>query len=226
VSGARIGIGVLCRAPRPGEGKSRLAASEGAIRAAALARAFLIDVGHVVAEAADGLDAACFAFVRPPDALDEVAGLLPAGFTLAPQQAGDLGAVMSAALEAMLAHCPGGAVLVGSDLPTLPPSRLVDACAALGEPGVDAVFGPAEDGGYFLAGVRGARAPPLFAPLAWGGSEVMATTRRRAAAAGLVLREIDPWYDVDDARGLARLRDDLRVRPSAPARATRAVLGP
>ena len=58
----------------------------------------------------------------------------------------------------------------------------------------------------------------LFEQVAWGGAEVAATTRRRAAAIGLQLAEVAPWYDVDEIASLRRLRDEL----SAPAGAARA----
>jgi hypothetical protein len=61
----------------------------------------------------------------------------------------------------------------------------------------------------------------------------MATTRVRAARCGVELVELDPWYDVDDAAALERLRADLarpeharRAPASARALATLGMLDP
>ena len=63
------------------------------------------------------------------------------------QGPGDLGQRMARAL----AHPPTGpAVLVGGDIPGIRPAHIAEAFRRLGSH--DAVFGPADDGGYWLAG--------------------------------------------------------------------------
>jgi len=66
------------------------------------------------------------------------------------------------------------------------------------------VLGPAEDGGYYLLGMRRAHAH-LFADIAWSTDTVAATTRLRAAELALEIVELPTWYDVDDAASLRRL---------------------
>ena len=70
------------------------------------------------------------------------------------------------------------------------------------------MLGPAEDGGYYLIGMKSAD-PALFSDIAWSTETVAAQTRERAAARGLELVELDPWYDVDDSAALERLLRDL-----------------
>ncbi len=45
-------------------------------------------------------------------------------------------------------------LVIGSDLPTLPIEHLAEAARVLSGGGADVVLGPAEDGGYYLVGLR------------------------------------------------------------------------
>ena len=220
---ATIGIGLMSKPPRPGLSKTRLAAHIGAEPAARLAGAFLRDVAETVTAVGRDGEVAPFVFYRPAGAEAEVRAYTGPDIPHILQQGDDLGAVMLHALTVMMARCPGGAILIGSDIPTLPPRVLIAAMAMLREPGERAVFGPSEDGGYYLVGIKSQAAAPLFAPLPWSTPSVMATTRQRAAEAGLALAEVATWYDVDDADGYARLVADLEGHASV-ARHTRAVI--
>ena len=126
------------------------------------------------------------------------------GLGLQPQGEGDLGKRMARALaSALAAGAPG--LLIGCDCPVLTPAYLRAAAAALVE-GNDAVFGPAEDGGYVLIGA--ARRPPeqLFEDIAWGSSTVMQATRARLARANWRWRELALLWDLDRPEDLLRLR--------------------
>jgi uncharacterized protein len=116
---------------------------------------------------------------------------------LATQQGTDLGARMHAALAVTLAAQPGrGCLLIGTDCPALTPAHLQHAAAALATH--DVVLTPAHDGGYVLVGLR-APQPALFDGIAWGGSDVLAATRARIAAAGLRCAELAALPDLDTA---------------------------
>jgi glycosyltransferase A (GT-A) superfamily protein (DUF2064 family) len=87
---------------------------------------------------------------------------------------------------------------------------LLEAEAALAKPGDRVVMGAAEDGGYYLLGMKRAH-KNLFSRIDWSTPCVAAQTRERARACGLEMVELDPWYDVDEPRSLARLLGELRV---------------
>jgi glycosyltransferase A (GT-A) superfamily protein (DUF2064 family) len=108
------------------------------------------------------------------------------------------------AMRSMLDAGFGAACLLNSDGPTLPTAYLVRAAQALAAPGDRAVFGPAEDGGYYLIGLKAAHAE-LFADIEWSTSDVAARTRARAASIGLPVVDLPTWYDIDDAAALAQL---------------------
>jgi len=49
----------------------------------------------------------------------------------------------------------------------------------------------------------------LFDEIDWSTCRVFEQTKRRAAELDLSVTILQPWYDVDDAEGLRRLRTDL-----------------
>ena len=82
------------------------------------------------------------------------------------------------------------------------------------------MLGACADGGYYLLGLK-ARHAALFTGIAWSTDTVAEATRARARGISLPLVELPPWYDVDDAASLARLRAE---RDGYVAPATRGVL--
>jgi glycosyltransferase A (GT-A) superfamily protein (DUF2064 family) len=87
-------------------------------------------------------------------------------------------------------------VLIGSDIPAVTRAHIAAALAALGRH--DSVFGPAEDGGYWLVGERRLHAmPDLFRGVRWSSPHALADT-----LANLAPGETDAFAatlaDVDD----------------------------
>jgi rSAM/selenodomain-associated transferase 1 len=118
------------------------------------------------------------------------------------QPSGDLGERMHTAFRL---HCAQGPLLlVGTDCPVLQPGHLRQAAAALVD-GADAVWLPAEDGGYVLVGLRQPQ-PALFHGMTWSTDQVMAQTRARARDAGLRVQELQTLWDLDRPQDLQRWR--------------------
>lgn len=69
---------------------------------------------------------------------------------------------------------------------------------------MDAVFIPAEDGGYVLVGLR-RPLPRLFEDIDWGSERVMTQTRARLHELGLSWRELPTLWDIDRPQDLDRL---------------------
>jgi rSAM/selenodomain-associated transferase 1 len=111
------------------------------------------------------------------------------------QTSGDLGAKMEAAFAALASEVKP-LVLVGTDCPALTTQHIADAHAAL-QQGNDAVFIPAEDGGYALIGLQRTQAA-LFIDMPWGTAAVMDQTRQRLRSQGLQWRELTSLWDVDE----------------------------
>lgn len=206
----RAGFGLMCKAPRAGVSKTRLAPLLGAERAAALARGFLLDSAEALRLLAARDGVAPVAFHAPAGAGAEMAALLP-GWTLAPQPEGDLGARMEAAFARLFAPGIGGALLTGTDAPTLPPALLELLPAAI-RAGADAALIPALDGGYCAIALA-RPLPALLRDMPWSDPGLLDATRARAAGAGLRLDVLPPWHDVDVPADLEWLRTSLAGLP-------------
>jgi glycosyltransferase A (GT-A) superfamily protein (DUF2064 family) len=113
-------------------------------------------------------------------------------------------------------------VVIGSDSPNLPAAYIGSAFDQLDQ-GADLVLGPADDGGYYLIGLR-ARQPRLLREAPMSTPTLLADTLAIAAELGLRAELLPVWYDVDTAAELKRLAGDLRDAPADVAPHTRAFI--
>jgi rSAM/selenodomain-associated transferase 1 len=210
---SKVAMAIMAKAPRAGTVKTRLCPPLLAAEAAALYRCFLLDKIATVGALADAQPVIAY---TPEGAHAEVAALAP-GFAFVAQRGPDLGARLYATLSGLLGAGHRAAIAVDSDTPTLPLDFLQRAVDLLGRPGPDVVLGPTEDGGYYLIGVRAAHRD-LFEDVPWSTSEVLETTLRRAANAGLETACLPSWFDVDTAEDLERLRTSLASAPATAGR--------
>jgi glycosyltransferase A (GT-A) superfamily protein (DUF2064 family) len=72
---------------------------------------------------------------------------------------------------------------------------------------MDAVIGPAEDGGYVLIGLR-RYAPELFKGVSWGTDLVLKETRERLRVLGWQWHELKERWDVDRPEDMKRLKSE------------------
>ena len=194
---ARAAVAVLTRQPAPGRTKSRLAERVGEQSAAVLAEAFLRDTLAALADD-DRWDVVLF--VDPAGAVEAMTALTGIS-DVRPQTDGELGARMLDAARRLAADGYAPVVIVGSDLPTLSAQHIELALDGLGR--ADVVFGPAEDGGYYLAGMNRPQAA-LFddGAIEWGSETVLETSQSLATAAGLDCIVLQPERDIDTAADL------------------------
>jgi rSAM/selenodomain-associated transferase 1 len=210
-------VAVVARAPSAG-GKTRLLGSLRTTDAAGLRRALLIDT----LEAIEGVDEVDKAVVfTPAGAGPEIDALLPFAARCLPQRGDSLGDRMRHAIDDLLPSA-SSVILVGSDLPTLPPRFVSRAATLLEERRDRIVIGPADDGGYYLVGMSAA-CDALFGAMPWGTSGMLALTLSAAAAAHREVALLPRWYDVDAPADFARVeRDATEDGGAARARHTRA----
>lgn len=194
---ARRHVVVFARAPRIGAVKRRLAAGVGDLAA----WRFYRDCSALTLRRLGGDPRwQCWLAVTP-DAFARAGRFWPSEVPRLPQGCGDLGRRMARALAVMP---PGPVIIVGSDIPDLTADRVAAAFAALA--GADAVFGPATDGGFWLAGFR--RRPLGFDPfrgVRWSGPHALADTRANLDGR-MRVRLVDELEDVDEAGAMARWR--------------------
>jgi len=202
----------MARVPGAAPVKSRLHAALTPDRATELYRCFLLDrldalagvrgIAHVVA-------------FTPPEAAAVMAALAPPVFRLLAQDGEGLGERLTRVFARLLDEGHAGAVALDSDSPTLPMAYVVEAARTLATRAADLVVGPSDDGGYYLIGLR-APQPALFDGVPWSSAHTRRATLERARALGLSVRMLPPWFDIDTADDLARLRAELAGRVSPP----------
>lgn len=184
---------VFCKAPVPGQVKTRLQPQLSADQAAAahiqltkmtLDRAFQEPLCPVMLCCSPDSGQPFFRQCAKDYPLLRLSG----------QYGSDLGERMHNALADALSSYRH-AVLIGCDCPSLTVADLRQALLLL-QTGADVVIAPAEDGGYVLVGLNAPRAD-LFSGMAWSTPQVMPETRRRTNAAGLALHELGTQWDVD-----------------------------
>jgi rSAM/selenodomain-associated transferase 1 len=199
----KVAVAVMARAPSA-PGKTRLAAYLTPRRLSRLRSAFLDDAIALLASTPD-IDP--FIFYTPHDAGAEIAAIAGPRVQALAQQGDGLGARMRSAMEELLdRRGVDAAILIGSDMPLLTPQHLADASDLLMLDTI--VLGPADDGGYYLIGMRRMRGE-LFADVEWGTASVLTDTLRIADRLGVEARMIRSGYDVDTIEDLRRLEADL-----------------
>ena len=221
-------IGIMCKAPHPGQTKTRLAKAIGAVSASELSACFLRDVAAAIEAVPETLSRRGYAVYAPAGAEQVLRALFPATFELLLQAGDDLGDALFGATRDLLLAGHDCVLLINGDSPTLPSRFLVQAIEALRNPGDRMVLGPASDGGYYLIGLKHPHRQ-LFTQIEWGTETVFNRTYQRAAEIGLATTVLPEWYDIDDIEALGWLRDELaghstRFRGGGPASATRTLL--
>lgn len=195
---------IFAKDPRPGQVKTRLAASIGSARAAEWYRR---TAREIIDELRGGPWLTMIRFC--PDAAGKAirSWLGSDRLSFGPQGPGDLGDRMRRAVRSALAEGSEGhrVCVIGTDAPDVDGAVVEDAFALL-EKDRDVVLGPAADGGYYLIGVDEDR-PALFRDMPWSTAEVLQTTRDRIRTAGLEWAELPTLADVDDLADLESLRD-------------------
>jgi len=216
----RHAIAVMAKAPKAGQVKTRLVPPLTQEEAAELYRCLLLDkLGQV--GGLHGIDP--YLAYTPPEAQALMASLAPQDFTLIPQAGSGLGDRLHHLSAILLGRGHSGVIIIDSDTPTLPSTYLLDALDRIQNESTDLVLGPAEDGGYYLIGLK-RPCWSLFDSIPWSGPSVLSETLRRASAQRLEVATLPSWFDVDTPSDLLRLRNDLATNGSGLAPHTRAFL--
>lgn len=126
-----------------------------------------------------------------------------AGESVHMQSEGSLGERLEAAFRQSFKEGATAVVVVGSDAPELSVECMARAFDGLGECGM--VIGPAEDGGYYLLGLR-RMCGELFRGVKWSSSEVFDSTLERGRQMGLTWVTLETLRDVDEAEDVAYFR--------------------
>jgi rSAM/selenodomain-associated transferase 1 len=179
---------VIAKASVPGRVKTRLCPPCSQEEAAVLAAASLADT--LAAVSATPAAARVLALDGRPGAW------IPDGWVVVPQLGGGLDERLADAFAAVT----GPAVLIGMDTPQVSPALLTAAAQTLHTGGVDAVIGPADDGGWWTIGMHAAD-PRVFLDVPMSTDHTYDDQRARLQSLGLNtstlprLRDIDTYED-------------------------------
>jgi rSAM/selenodomain-associated transferase 1 len=223
---SRPALIVFCREPIAHQSKTRLIGAMTPASAAALSDAFIRDALAkavslrplrivIAASAPDGVASSKY-FQRLARRFDA---------DLIDQGSSTLGRRMARVLEPFSSN---GALLIGTDTPSLPAAMLLDSLEALRRDPV--VIAPSLDGGYYAVGVRGPM-PPIFTGIRWGSRSVFSSTIKRLKHVDIPYALGPAWYDVDRWPDVLLLAAHLQLhartrhrRDVSPCPATESVL--
>jgi len=205
----------MTKAPRPGQVKTRLVPPLTPEEAAELNAAFLRDLSMSILRACEMSPAQAIAVYTPPGSESAYQDILPSEFNLLPQRGDNFGERLIFAAQDLFAAGFASVCLINSDSPTVSPQSFAEAAIELAQPPDRIVLGPADDGGYYLIGLKRMHRR-LFEEIDWSTERVFEQTKQRAAELGLNVHELATGLDVDDHATLARLREGL-LADNSPA---------
>jgi len=201
-----IRVIVMCKAPVPGGVKTRLMSRYSAVQAAewhaAMATTVIERAKHLFSDVVIAADDPTHDFFT--------------GFALPVtiQAAGDLGDRMIRQIEWAFADAASAVLLLGTDSPHMPESRLLAAVDALKY--ADVVLGPVEDGGYDLVAMS--RPLSIFAGVVWSSGQVLCKTIENIQQQGLTVEQLGIGFDVDFPDDIERARQAGWDTNSLPGR--------
>lgn len=123
------------------------------------------------------------------------------------QSSGNLGTRLNEAFKTAFRNGAKVALAIGSDLPAITSEIIHQAFKVLLNH--DIVLGPAEDGGYYLIGMKHLH-PEIFNDIDWGTERVCDQTRAAINRIGLKVAELSKLNDIDRPDDLPPLHMDPR----------------
>ena len=203
----------MTKAPRAGEVKTRLVPPLTPEEAADLNAAFLRDLSISIVRACEMSPAHPVGVYTPAGSEEAYRNILPPEFSLLLQRGESFGERLIFAAEDLFAVGFASVCLINSDSPSVPGQNFAEAAIELAGPADRIVLGPADDGGYYLIGLKKMRRR-LFEEIDWSTERVFGQTKERATELGVSVHELACGLDVDDRATLLRLRDELMASKS------------
>ena len=214
MSGSRALL-VFAKTPKPGKVKTRLLAAVSAEVAAALHEACIADTLRLVRKMR-GCDAIVFA-AGGTRYFRELVKKQKRGarVRVLPQRGEELGVRMGNAFRKCFAMGYREVVVIGTDTPWMGAERVRKAFSEL--KANDVVIGPAEDGGYYLLGMR-KFVPEVFRAIPWSTERVLELTLKVIVKGKLRGKLLRRDFDLDRPEDLRAAATKLKRSPVlAPA---------
>ncbi|MCR3718081.1 MULTISPECIES: TIGR04282 family arsenosugar biosynthesis glycosyltransferase [Prauserella salsuginis group] len=197
---------VVAKAPVAGAAKTRLAASVGAVAAARVAAASLLDTIEAAVHTPAATTAVAFTGdVSAAEEHAELVGLLGRCVVFGQRGLGFAERLAAAHADVADRYAGASVVQIGMDSPQVTPGLLASALSRLDT--VDAALGPAVDGGWWALALRNPRHAAVLRGVPMSTADTAAATRAALAGIGLDVAALPLMSDVDteqDARAVAR----------------------
>lgn len=198
---------IIAKEPQIGSTKTRLSPPLKLSEAAELFEALLDDTIDL-ATSIKGIHLAVA--VTPPESVAYFERKTPAGTIFIPVTCVDIGDCLKQVFEELFQRGYPKVLAFNSDGPSLPKKYIYEAIRLLDVN--ELVFGPSEDGGYYLVGLKHLYAE-LFHGIEWSTSQVLAQSLRNAERENLRTELLPEWYDVDTPKDVRRLREEVAHLP-------------
>jgi rSAM/selenodomain-associated transferase 1 len=190
---------VFLKYPEPGRVKTRLARDIGWKNASLI---YSEIAQSVIGKVSKSSEYETLIFFDPPEKKEDVRRWLKnANLNLLPQEGNPLGERMLNAFEKAFSLGAKSAVIIGTDCMEVSDKTVLEAFQALRE--VDAVLGPARDGGYYLLGLNRAL-PWIFKDIKWSTSLVLSQTIKKIEEKKLRFKLLKTLTDIDTVRDLSK----------------------
>lgn len=200
---------VVAKAPVPGKVKTRLTPPFTPQEAVALYQCFLKDRLAEISTL-QGIDLAV-AFT-PGHARKAFERLTGNGFKLFAQKGADLGQRLNHIFIDKLGSDYDAVSIIDSDTPDLPGEIVEQSFRILLSDEADTVYGPCDDGGYYLVGMCRPH-PELFEDIPWSTPAVLNITLERARGLGIKTKLLPCWNDLDTVEDLIEYYGRHKRRP-------------
>lgn len=202
---------IMAKAPRLGAVKTRLVPNLSP-QAVIDFYCCLLEDTLMLGRSLNGIEVA---IMCPESDVHELATFAGSGTSVIAQKGEGLAAGLTSVFVHFAAAHQRRIIAFNSDSPHLPRSVLEDAFETLAVH--DVVVGPTHDGGYYLVGAKSSH-PALFANDGMGTSSALDRLLARTRALELSVGMAAPFYDIDVADDLTRLRAELRLAPTRAPR--------
>jgi len=198
----------MTKAPVAGKVKTRLSPPLSGSESAKLNICFLRDISQSISLACREIASSGVGIYTPLGSEALYNDILPADFFLLPQQGESFDERLIFAANDLFQIGFESVCLINSDSPTVPPSSFIQAVNQLTRSGERIILGPADDGGYYLIGMKKLHRR-LFEDIDWSTARVFEQTMQRATEIGVEVCQLPGGLDVDDAATLNRLCEEL-----------------
>ena len=194
---ARPQVIIFAKAPYMGGAKTRLAAGIGTVHANRLYRAM---TRTIIRRISDARWETVLAVTPARELRSTFGGVWPAALRRITQGTGSLTPRLLRALSS-----PRLTIIIGTDAPQIKASDIARAINLLDHN--DLVLGPADDGGFWLIGLRGPAPKDLFGGVQWSTSSALSDVAKNAS--GRRVAYLRTLIDVDNVEALRSVRAKL-----------------